>query len=256
MWSDEVSRSAMIRTLHALLIVGGAATVFAGIGAFQGSSWQALLFSWSVLPAIAVGLGVAAWAWAWRVAARIVFAASLLVALACAAMAAYMMAVPTSLVAVSGSAAVVAGSLGLSFRGSLPDPGRFLIGSVAVVASIAAVSLLFCALVWPPQGKRILLGLPLLAHMRCDINTEPGGIWSAYWGVPHVAPSAAVGSIKSALAKDGWTITSNSPDPSTVVDAAREGWFVEVLYEPDAPKDYWSTGAYMAAYVRRGPMRP
>ena len=89
----------------------------------------------------------------------------------------------------------------------------------------------------------------------------PGRGWRhlgcASWSAPRVTIPQALENVTQLLESDGWTIVDTTFfGPGTVLISAQRGAYsLEVIYEPEAPRPYWSTGAYMAAYVRRAKAR-
>ena len=127
-----------------------------------------------------------------------------------------------------------------------------------VIGSLAAVFLLYFVILWPPQGKAILLSLPIIEQADAPlVQAEAGGIWAAYWTTPRVTIPEALESVKRSVESDGWTIVDSSlwGQGIPLISAQRGAYSLEVIYEPDPPSPYWSTGAHMAAYVRRAQAR-
>jgi hypothetical protein len=56
-----------------------------------------------------------------------------------------------------------------------------------VIGSLAAVFLLYFVILWPPQGRAILLSLPIIPPADApEIHADTGGIWAAYWTTTRV----------------------------------------------------------------------
>jgi hypothetical protein len=127
-----------------------------------------------------------------------------------------------------------------------------------LVGSLAAVFLLYFVILWPPQGKAILLNLPIIRQAAApQVQAEAGGIWAAYWTAAEMTIPEALESVRGPLESDGWTIVDTSLYGLGIplISAQRGAYSLEVIYEPRAPRPYWSTGAYLAAYVRRARAR-
>jgi len=165
----------------------------------------------------------------------------------------YTLGMPQALVSLWGSAAFLVGGIGiLRRRSATRRPWRHIF-----IASLAAIFLLYFVILWPPQGKAILLGLPILEQGDPpQVTTDAGGIWAASWSAPQVTIPEALESVKSLLEADGWTIVDTMFfGPGTVLVSAQRGAYsLEVIYEPEPPGAYWPD-AYLAAYVRKGQAR-
>jgi len=227
------------------LVVTGSTMFGAGFGMFKGSPWFAVL-------GFVVGCALAAAAW-WQPK----FAGLVSLVLSIPAMfyglffTLYTLAMPQALVLLWGSAAFLVGGIGvLRQRSANRRPWRHIF-----IVSLAAVFLLYFVMMWPPQGKAILLSLPIVDQANAPlVQVEAGGIWAAYWTIPRVTIPEALESVKRSLESDDWTIVDTAIYPH-LISAQRGAYSLEVIYEPEAPRPYWSTGAYMAAYVRRAKAR-
>ena len=103
-----------------------------------------------------------------------------------------------------------------------------------------------------------MLSLPIMQQaVAPQVHAEAGGIWAAYWTAPRVTIPEALESVKGLLESDGWMIVDSSiyGFGIPIVSAQRGAYSLEVIYEPEAPRPDWSTGAYMAAYVCRAKAR-
>jgi hypothetical protein len=215
---------------------------------FRSSSWFAVL-------GFVVGCAFAAAAW-WQPR----FAGWMIVVLSIPAMVyglgftLYTLAMPQALAMLWGSAAFLVGGIGILRRRSA---ARRQWGHIFIVI-LAAVFLIYCGILWPPQGRAILLDLPILDREDPPpVQAEAGGIWAASWGAPQVTIPEALERITSLLESDGWTIVDTMFfGPGMVLISAQRGAYsLEVIYEPEPPDLHWSKGAYMAAYVRRAKAR-
>ncbi len=171
---------------------------------------------------------------------------------------------PYTLVLLWGSLAFLIGGVGvLSWRSAAQRPMRHVAIQASWVGSIAVVFLLYIAILWPPQGKTILINLPIVKQVAApQVRLEARGFWSACWAPARVSVPEVLESAKTLLEPDGWTIVYtalNNPDFPLMISAQRGAYSLEVLYDPDPTNHYCETGtesgAFMAAYVRRGQAR-
>ena len=230
------------------LVVIGPTLFAAGFGWFKGSPWYAAL-------GFAAGVVLAAIAWRWsRVGGPVLLVLSILTMLYGLVFTLYTLGMPQALVSLWGSAAFLAGAVSvLRWRTVTRRPTKYY-----VIGTLAAVFLLYFLILWPPQGRSILLSLPILPQEDAPyVAADAGGIWAAYWSAPQMTIQEALESVKGPLEADGWTIADTSVygQGIPVVSAQRGSYSVEVIYVPNAPAEYWHTGAYLAAYVRRAPAR-
>ena len=212
---------------------------------FNGLSWFAVL-------GFVVGCLLGAMAWWWpRVAGIVILVLSIPAMFYSLGFTLYTLGMPQALVSLWGSAAFLIGGIGiLRRRSATRRQWRHIF-----IVSLAAVFLLYFIILWPPQGRAILLSLPILEQGNPpSVQAEAGGIWAAYWTTPRVTIPEALESVKRSLESDGWTIVDTAIYPH-LISAQRGAYSLEVIYEPEAPRPYWSTGAYMAAYVRRAKAR-
>jgi hypothetical protein len=230
----------------ALVVIGS--TLFgAGFGMFKGSPWFVVL-------GFLVGCALAAVTW-WqpKFAGLVILILSILGMLYSLVFTLYTLAMPQALVSLWGSAAILTGGIGvLRQRSAVRRPWRHIF-----IVSLAAVFFLYFIIVWPPQGKAILLSLPIMEQGDPpQVQAEAGGIWAAYWSAPRVTIPEAFERIKPLLESDSWTIVDTTFfGPGTVLISAQRGAYsLEVIYEPEPPGSYWPD-AYMAAYVRKGQAR-
>ncbi len=167
----------------------------------------------------------------------------------------YTLGMPQALVSLWGSAAFLTGGIGILRRRSVTRRSWRHI----FIVSLAAAFLLYFVILWPPQGRAILLSLPIVDQVNApQVQAEAGGIWASYWSAPRVTIPEALESVKSLLESEGWTIVDTTFfGPGTVLISAQRGpYSLEVIYEPEPPSDlFGSKGAYMAAYVRRAKAR-
>lgn len=241
------------RSIDIALVIIGPTMLAAGIVPFNGSPGLAALGF-----VAGCALGVMAWRWP-RVAGPGLLVLSAPGTAYGLVFALYTLGMPPALVSLWGSAAFLVGGVGvLRRRSAAQRPGRHLIVQAGLAGSLAASFLLYFVLLWPPHGRAVLLSLPIIEPaVEPRVHTEAGGVWAAYWSTPRVTIPEALESVKRQLESDGWTIMDSSlrGQGSPLISARRGAYSLGVDYVPDAPATYWSTGAYMAAYVRRAPAR-
>jgi hypothetical protein len=233
--------------LDLALVVIGPTLFGAGLGMFNGSPWSSVL-------GFVTGCALAATAW-WRpkLAGLVIVVLSVPAVFYSLVFTLYTLGMPQALVSLWGSASFLVGGMGILRRRSAT---RRLWRHI-FIASLAAIFLLYFAILWPPQGRAILLGLPILEQGDPpQVTTDAGGIWAASWSAPQVTIPEALENIKLLLEADGWTIVDTMFfGPGTVLVSAQRGAYsLEVIYEPEPPGSYWPD-AYMAAYVRKGQAR-
>lgn len=237
------------RPLDLALVVIGPTWLAAGFGMFKGSPWYAGA-------GFLAGFALAALAWRWpKVAGPVLLVLSFFPGLAYGLVfTLYTLGMPQALVSLWGSAAFLAGGIGvLRRRSSAKQPMRYF-----VIGALAAVCLLYFVILWPPKGRAILLSLPILPPEDApEIHADAGGIWAGYWTATQMTIPEALESVRGPLEADGWTIVDTSLHGFGIplISAQRGVYSLEVIYEPKAPQPYWSTGAYLAAYVRRARAR-
>jgi len=236
------------RLFDIILVVIGPTMLAAGFGMFKGSPWLAVLGFMA-----GCALGAATWRWP-KVAGPGLLILSIPGMLYGLAITLYTLGMPQALVSLWGSAALFAGALGVLRQGAAPgQPIRYF-----VIGSLAVVFLLYFVILWPPQGKAILVSLPIIKQtVSPQVQAETGGIWAAYWTTEPMTIPEALESVKRSVESDGWTIvdSSTSGHGFPLISAQRGAYSLEVIYEPAPPGSYWPTGAYMAAYVRRAQAR-
>jgi hypothetical protein len=242
-----------VHPVDLFLIVAGATVLGAGFDLFK----SALFYSGI---GFAAGCALAALAWLWpKIGGAVLLVLSIPVMFEGLVFALYTLGKWEALVSLWGSAAFLAGGLGVVRRKlTARRPGRHIAIQSCVTGGLAAVFLLYFLILWPPQGKTILLNLPILKQAeRLQVHAEAGGIWAGYWMAPQENLPQALASIQGPLVADGWRMVDTSLHGFGIplVSAQRGAYSLEVIYEPGAPKPYWSTGAYMAAYVRRAKAR-
>jgi hypothetical protein len=165
---------------------------------------------------------------------------------------------PYTLFLLWGSLAFLIGGVGvLRWRSAARRPMRHIAIQAGWVGSLAVLFLLYYLILWPPQGKAILISLPIMkGAVAPQVQIGAGGIWAACWTTPQVTVTEALENAKNLLESDGWTIVDTALSPQGVLLSAQRGAYsLEVLYNPEASSHYCSTGAatgaYFAAYVRR-----
>jgi hypothetical protein len=236
------------------LVVIGPTMLAAGFGMFTGPQWLAALGF-----VAGCALGIIAWRWP-KVAGPGLLVLSIPGMFYGIVFTLYTLGMPPALVSLWGSAAFLTGGVGvLRRRSAARRPGKHFAVQAGLVGALAAAFLLFFVILWPPRGKAILLNLPIMqpAAAPQQVQAEAGGIWAGYWTTPRVTIPQALESVKGPLEANGWTIVDSSLHGLGIplVSAQRGAYSLEVIYEPEAPRPYWSTGAYMAAYVRRAKAR-
>ncbi len=169
---------------------------------------------------------------------------------------------PNWLVSLWGSAAFLVGGVGvLRWQSAARQPMRHIAIQAGWVGALAAAFLLYFVILWPPQGKTILIRLPIMKQaVAPPVQLGAGGVWAACWNTPQVTVAEALDSAENLLESDGWTMVDTASSPQgLLISAQREAYSLEVLYDPEATSHYCSTGgdtgAYLAAYVRRAQAR-
>jgi len=235
----------------ALVVIGP--TVLAAV--------QSMLFTGSPrLTATALGfasgcaLGAISWRWP-KVAGPGLLVLSILDMFYSLFLTLYTLGMPYTLVLLWGSTAFLAGGVGvLRRRSATRRPRRHFFVKAGLVGSLAAVFLLYFVIMWPPRGKAILVSLPIIQTAVAEqVQAEFGGNWAAYWTTPRVTIPEALKSVKRSLESDGWTIVDSALDPAggiSLISAQRGEYSLVVIYDPENPSPYWSTGAYTGAYMK------
>lgn len=236
------------RLLDLALVVIGLTLLGVGFDYFRDS----LFFSGI---GFAAGCVLAALAWLWpRVAAPGLLVLSIPGMFYALFLTYYTGGVPQAVVGLWGSAAFLAGAVGILHRRSAARrPARYF-----VIGALAVVFLFYFLLMWPPRGRAILLSLPIMSGAGApQARMEAGGVWAAYWTPARVTLQEELESVTPALEADGWTIVDSSLEGfgMPIVSAQRGAYSLEVIYDPDPPGRPTSMGAYMAVYVRRARAR-
>ena len=149
----------------------------------------------------------------------------------------YTLGMPYTLFLLWGSTAFLAGGLGVLRRRKVARaPKRHFFVQAEVVGGLAALFLLYFAIMWPPRGKAILLSLPIIPPAVVEqVQAGSGGNWAAYWTTGHVTIPQAVKSLKGTLESDGWTMVDSVLDPAggvALVSAQRGAYSLVVMYDP------------------------
>lgn len=240
------------RPFDLALVVIGLTMFFAGFAAsyiIKGSLWNVAL-------GFVVGCALAAAAWWWpKFAGPVILVLSIPALFYGLFFMLYTLGMPYALIMLWGSTAFLVGGVGiLRQRSTARRPRRHIF-----IVSLATAFLLYFVIIWPPQGRAILLSLPIVDQVNApQVQADAGGIWAASWSAPRVSIPEALESVKSLLESEGWTIIDMTFfGPGTVLISAQRGpYSLEVIYEPEPPSDlFGSKGAYMAAYVRRAEAR-
>ena len=242
-----------------VMVVIGPTVLAAVIKILTGAQWRP---SAQVFVAGCV-LGFLAWRWP-KVTGPMLLVLSIPVMLYSLFLALYTLGMPYTLFLLWGSTAFLAGGVGVLRRRKVAlAPKRHFFVQASLLGALAAVFLLYFLIMWPPRGKAILLGLPIIAPAAVEqVQAGFGGNWSAYWTTPRLTIPQAVESLKGPLESDGWTIADSALDPAggvALVSAQREAYSLVVMYDPGNPSPYWSkgpeTGAFMTASVRKAKAR-
>jgi hypothetical protein len=169
---------------------------------------------------------------------------------------------PNWLVSLSGSVAFMVGGVGvLRWRSAARRPMRHIAIQAGWVGSLTAVFLLYFVILWPPQGKAILISLSIMKQtVAPQVQLGAGGIWAACWTTPSVTVTEALESAKNLLESDNWMIVDTAfSSQGSLLSAQRGAYSLEVIYNPEASYHYCSTGAntgaYIAVYIRRAQPR-
>ena len=241
------------RPFDIALVIIGPTMLVAGFGLFKGSPGLAAL-------GFVAGCALGAIAWRWP---RVLGPGLLVLSVPGTAyglvFALYTRGLPPALVSLWGSAAFLVGGVGvLRRRSAARRPMRHFVMQAGLAGSLAVIFFLYFLFLWPLRGKAILLSLPIVKQAVAPrAQAEAGGVWAAYWATPRVTIQEALESVQDPLESDGWTVMDSSLQGNgmPLISAQRGAYSLELVYVPDAPATYWSTGAYMAAHVRRAPAR-
>lgn len=208
-------------------------------------------------------LGATAWWWP-RLMGPVLLVLSIPALVYSLSLTLYTGGLPYTLVLLWGTLAFLIGGVGvLRWRSAAQRPMRHIAIQASWVGSIAVVFLLYIVILWPPQGKTILINLPIMEQVTApQVRLEARGFWSACWAPARVSVPEVLESAKNLLEPDGWTIVNtalNNPDFPLMISYQRGAYSLAVLYDPDPTNHYCETGtesgAFMAAYVRRGQAR-
>jgi hypothetical protein len=218
-----------------------------------------------LVPAFVIGciIGAAAWWWP-RLMGPVMLVLSIPALAYSLFLTLYTGGMPYTLVLLWGTLAFLIGGVGVfRWRSAARRPMRHIGIQASLVGSIAVVFLLYIVILWPPQGKTILINLPIVKQATApQVRLEARGFWSACWAPERVSVPEVLENTKNLLETDDWTIVDtalNNPDFPLMISAQRGAYSLEVLYDTDPSTHYCSTGtesgAFMAAYVRRGQAR-
>ncbi len=208
-------------------------------------------------------LGAAAWWWP-RPMGPVLLVLSIPALAYSLFLALYTGGMPYTLVLLWGTLAFLIGGVGvLRWRSAAQRPMRHIAIQAGWVGSIAVVFLLYIVILWPPQGKTILINLPIVKQATApQVRLEARGYWSACWAPERVSVPKVLENTKNLLEPDGWTIVDtalNNPDFPVMISAQRGAYSLEILYDTDPATHYCETntetGAFMAIYVHRGQAR-
>ena len=218
---------------------------------------------WLVAQGFVAGCALGAIAWRWlRIMGPVLLVLSFPALAYSLILTLYSGGMPNWLVSLWGSAAFLVGGVGvLRRRSAARRPMRHIAVQAGWVGSLAAVFLLYFVIMWPPQGKAILIHLPIMKQaVAPQVQLGAGGVWASCWTTPRVTVPEALDSSKNLLVSDGWTIVDTAFSPQgSLLSAQRGAYSLEVIYNPEASSHYCSTsadtGAYIAAYIRRAQAR-
>lgn len=174
----------------------------------------------------------------------------------------YTFGMPHALVSLWGAVVFLIGAVGvLRWRSVTRQPKKHAIVQAGVAGSLAGIFLLYFVILWPPQGRSILLDLPIFKEADApQVQIEDGGNWAGYWSMPREALSEVLMRVEGSLESDGWTIVDSGRDPAAgiiLISAQRGAYSLVVVYDPYNISPYPGKGRYSDAYmtvkVRRGP---
>ena len=220
---------------------------------------------WVLVLGFMAGCALGALAWQWpRIMGPVLIVLSIPALAYYLLLTYYTLGMPVYLVFLWGSVAFLIGALGVMRRHSgARKPARHIAIQAGLVGSLAAVFLLYVAILWPPQAKTILYSLPIMKQaISPHDRLASGGGWFACWFTPQVTVPEALESAKNMLESDGWMIVDSMlySQHNILISAQRGAYSLLVIYDPDASDRYCSTGyettsAYMAAWIRRAQAR-
>ena len=220
---------------------------------------------WVLVLGFVAGCALGAMAWQWpRIMGPVLIVLSIPALAYYLFLAYYTLGMPVFLVFLWGSVAFLVGGVGVMRRHSAARrPTRHIAIQAGLVGSLAAVFLLYVAVLWPPQAKAVLYSLPIMKHaISPHDRLAAGGGWSACWFTPQVTVPEALESATNLLERDGWTIVDSAlySENDYLISAQRGAYSLLVIYDPDASDRYCSTSdettsAYMQAIVRRAQAR-
>jgi hypothetical protein len=218
---------------------------------------------WLVAEGFVAGCALGAIAWRWpRIMGPVLLVLSIPALVYSLFLTLYTGGFPNWLVSLWGSVAFLVGGVGvLRWRSAALQPMRHIAIQAGLVGSLAAIFLLYFVILWPPQGKAILINLPIMKQAGApQVQLGGRGVWATCWSTPRVTVREALESTKNLLESDGWTIVDTALSPQGILLSAQRGAYsLEVIYNPEASSHYCSTGAntgaYLAAYVRRAQAR-
>lgn len=159
------------------------------------------------------GCALAAMAWQWpRIMGPVLIVLSIPALAYSIMLTIYTLGMPIMLVFLWGSVAFLIGAVGVMRRQSAArKPARHIAIQAGLVGSLAAVFLLYVAILWPPQAKAILISLPIMKHaISPQVQIAGGGGWSACWFTPQVTVPEALESATNLLERDGWMIVDSA----------------------------------------------
>jgi hypothetical protein len=240
-----------------VLVAIGPVILAVGDYMFRGSPWR-------VAQGFVAGCVLGAIAWRWpRIMGPVLLVLSIPALAYSLIFTLYTFGMPNWLVSLWGSAAFLAGGVGvLRWHSTTQRPVRHIAVQAGLVGFLAAVLLLYFLILWPPQGKAILISLPIMKQaVAPQVQLGAGGVWAVCWTTPRVTVPEALESAKNLLESDGWTIVDTAlyTGGISLISAQRGAYTLEVIYDPGASSHSCSTsadtGAYIAAYVRRAQAR-
>jgi hypothetical protein len=253
--ASVVSTKPRPQPVDLVLVVAGSIMLSAGYSMLSGSLKPLIL-------GFLAGCTLGAIAWRWpKVAGPGLLVLAIPGLLFGLFLAVYTFGMPHALVSLWGAVTFLIGGVGVLRRRSVTrQPKKHTIVQAGLAGLLAGIFLLYFLILWPPQGKSILLDLPILNQdVAPQVRIEGGGNWAGYWSLPREAFSEVLMRVEGSLESAGWTIVDSGRDPTAdiiLISAQRGAYSLVVLYDPNNPSPYPGNGIYSDAYmtvkVRRG----
>jgi hypothetical protein len=159
-----------------ILVVAGSTMLSAGYSMLS-LSWRPLILGFLG----GCALGVLAWRWP-KAAGPGLIVLSIPGLLFGLFLTIYTFGMPHALVSLWGSVVFLIGAIGvLRWRSATRQPKKHAIVQAGVAGSLAGIFLLYFLILWPAQGKAILLELPIVEQADApQVRIEGGGNWAGY----------------------------------------------------------------------------